>query len=78
MILRHWFRKYIGVVAVVSAAAALAGWQPLPLAGSQRALRIHVGEKAPGFNLPAAAGGLVKLANFRGRNVLLDFYEGYW
>jgi cytochrome oxidase Cu insertion factor (SCO1/SenC/PrrC family) len=41
-------------------------------------LNVHVGEKAPDFALPSADGGIVKLSQFAGHNVLLDFYEGYW
>jgi hypothetical protein len=41
-------------------------------------LRVRVGEKAPDFALPAAGGKTVRLADFRGRNVLIDFYRGYW
>lgn len=41
-------------------------------------LNVHVGEKAPDFALPSATGGMVKLSQFAGHNVLLDFYEGYW
>lgn len=41
-------------------------------------LNVHVGEKAPNFALPSAEGGTVSLSQFAGRNVLLDFYEGYW
>lgn len=47
-------------------------------AASQPVLRVHVGEKAPNFTLPSAAGGMVSLSQFAGHNVLLDFYEGYW
>jgi len=41
-------------------------------------LNVHVGEKAPDFALLSANGQLVKLSQFAGKNVLLDFYEGYW
>ena len=41
-------------------------------------LNVHVGEKAPDFGLLSAGGQLVKLSQFAGKNVLLDFYEGYW
>jgi len=41
-------------------------------------LNVHVGEKAPDFALPSATGGTVKLSQFAGHNVLLNFYEGYW
>lgn len=41
-------------------------------------LNVHVGEKAPDFALLSADGQLVRLSQFAGKNVLLDFYEGYW
>jgi len=41
-------------------------------------LNVHVGEKAPDFALLSADGQLVKLSQFAGKNVLLNFYEGYW
>lgn len=41
-------------------------------------LRVQVGEKAPDFALPDAGGKIVRLSNFRGRNVLIDLYRGYW
>jgi peroxiredoxin len=41
-------------------------------------LKIKVGEKAPDFSLTAADGKTVKLSDFAGHNVLIDFYRGYW
>lgn len=41
-------------------------------------LNVHVGEKAPDFALPSTTGETLTLSRFAGRNVLLDFYEGYW
>jgi cytochrome oxidase Cu insertion factor (SCO1/SenC/PrrC family) len=37
---------------------------------------IKVGEPAPGFSLPAAGGGEVSLADYRGTSVLLYFSMG--
>ena len=40
---------------------------------------LRVGEPAPDFTLPDAAGRPVALADYRGRKpVLLVFYRGYW
>jgi cytochrome oxidase Cu insertion factor (SCO1/SenC/PrrC family) len=41
-------------------------------------LRIEVGKKAPDFSLPSADGKTVKLSDFAGHIVLIDFYRGYW
>lgn len=41
-------------------------------------LRVKVGQKAPDFALPATNGKTVRLSDFKGRNVLIDFYRGYW
>jgi cytochrome oxidase Cu insertion factor (SCO1/SenC/PrrC family) len=41
-------------------------------------LKIKVGEKAPDFALPSDTGNTVRLSDFGGRNVLIDFYRGYW
>lgn len=41
-------------------------------------LKVKVGEKAPDFALPSADGKMVRLSDFAGRNVLIDFYHGYW
>jgi cytochrome oxidase Cu insertion factor (SCO1/SenC/PrrC family) len=61
------------LIAATFALAAMAATAPpyLPL-------HVQVGEKAPDFALPAANGDTVKLSQFAGHNVLLDFYEGYW
>jgi cytochrome oxidase Cu insertion factor (SCO1/SenC/PrrC family) len=40
---------------------------------------LRVGEPAPDFTLPDAAGAPVTLASFRDRTpVVLVFYRGYW
>jgi AhpC/TSA family len=41
-------------------------------------LRVRVSEKAPDFALPSAGGKAFRLSDFRGHNVLIDFYRGYW
>lgn len=41
-------------------------------------LRVQVGAKAPDFSLPDADGKIVRLSDFSGRNILIDFYRGYW
>jgi cytochrome oxidase Cu insertion factor (SCO1/SenC/PrrC family) len=41
-------------------------------------LRVKVSEKAPDFALPSATGKTVRLSDFTGHNVLIDFYRGYW
>ena len=41
-------------------------------------LRIRVGEKAPDFELTASDGRKIKLSDFAGRIVLLNFYRAHW
>ncbi len=40
--------------------------------------RVQVGQAAPAFDLPSAAGGNISLRSLRGKNVVLVFYRGYW
>jgi hypothetical protein len=40
-------------------------------------LRVQVSGRAPDFALPAAGGKTIRLSDFSGRNVLIDFYWGY-
>jgi hypothetical protein len=39
---------------------------------------IALGAEAPAFSLPDQDGSLVRLADFRGRPVVLVFYRGFW
>ncbi len=54
------------------------GMRTISLAGDSSALRIKVGGKPPNFDLAAPDGKRVKLSDFTGHNVLIDFYRGYW
>jgi len=40
--------------------------------------RVKVGDLAPAFDLPSAAGGNLTLQQLRGKNAVLVFYRGYW
>lgn len=40
--------------------------------------RVRSGDVAPDFTLPAANGKPVSLSDYRGKNVVLVFYRGYW
>ena len=41
--------------------------------------RVQVGDLAPDFVLPAFAGGVRQLSQYRGeKNVVLVFYRGHW
>jgi hypothetical protein len=75
-----WRAKVAGTVSM--AAVALFGMCMYTLARSPAPtvlpLRVHVGEEAPNFSLLSADGGTVSLSDFRGHNVLLDIYEGFW
>ena len=51
--------------------AAFSGAAILPL-------NVNVGDKAPDFALPSADGQTVRLSDYAGHNVLIDFYRGHW
>jgi cytochrome oxidase Cu insertion factor (SCO1/SenC/PrrC family) len=40
--------------------------------------RVRAGQKAPDFSLQSADGRTLSLSDFRGKNVVLVFYRGYW
>lgn len=61
----------LGKSGLLSSLPAAAQDQILPL-------RVKVGERAPDFALPSAEGKTVRLSDFAGHNVLIDFYRGYW
>lgn len=65
-------------VLLMVAAIGIITVAPRMHAASQPSLHVRVGEKAPNFSLPSASGSMVSLSSLAGRNVLLDFYEGYW
>lgn len=77
--------KSKAMTAVAAEIAAIGFFALSAMAATPRAsappylpLNVHVGDKAPDFALPSASGGVVKLSQFAGHNVLLNFYEGYW
>jgi len=61
----------LAMVVIFSAHGAAAQDAILPL-------KIRVGSKAPDFALPSDRGKTVRLSQFAGHNVLIDFYRGYW
>lgn len=40
--------------------------------------KVKVGDKGPPFALTSAQGKTIRLSDFAGHNVLIDFYRGYW
>jgi len=43
------------------------------------AAAVQVGDRAPDFRLPATMGGMIKLSDFRGKQmVLIEFYHADW
>ncbi len=63
--------------------AAVAGSQtvfnPGKLKAKDSATHLKVGDMAPDFSLPAVAGGVVSLSQFRGeKNVVLSFVPAAW
>ncbi len=68
-----------GLFAVLLLAAALLLGPPFAAAEDQiLPLKVKVGDKAPDFALPSADGKTVRLSDYAGHNVLIDFYRGYW
>jgi cytochrome oxidase Cu insertion factor (SCO1/SenC/PrrC family) len=59
---------------VVGQEASASGQYKAPVAP----LKVAAGQKAPAFSLPSAEGKAVKLSDFAGHIVLIDFYRGYW
>ena len=41
-------------------------------------LNVKEGDKAPDFALKDGGGKTVRLSDFQGHDVLLDFFRGYW
>ena len=39
---------------------------------------LAVGQSAPDFSLPSHTGGMVKLSDYRGKNVVLVFFPLAW
>jgi cytochrome oxidase Cu insertion factor (SCO1/SenC/PrrC family) len=66
------------LVVLLSAWAALLSQLPSATQDSILSLRIKVGDRAPAFALPSADGKTVRLSDYTGRNILIDFYRGYW
>jgi peroxiredoxin len=52
----------------VLTAAALVGMGPRP------STALEIGDRAPDFTLPATTGGEIRLSQYRGRPVLIEFY----
>ena len=75
-------RSLLPVVALAVSALLFSGnaafhlwWSRVP----PSALKVAVGQPAPDFTLPDAAGRPVRLSSFRGQKaVVLVFYRGYW
>jgi cytochrome oxidase Cu insertion factor (SCO1/SenC/PrrC family) len=78
MILRNAAAKCgpLGSVALSLLLASPA--KPQPTQSPSDLERVSIGSTAPDFELPSASGAPVKLSDFRGKNVVLVFYRGYW
>ena len=49
------------------------------LALSGEVAAVQVGDRAPDFKLPSTTGGMIKLSDFRGKQmVLIEFYHADW
>jgi cytochrome oxidase Cu insertion factor (SCO1/SenC/PrrC family) len=71
----QWYRQGIRLLALW---IFLLGFQGLARAAGLPPLHVKVGEKAPNFTLTSSDGKPVSVSDFAGRNVLIDFYRGYW
>ena len=58
-------REFLGASLTVAGALA---------AGPARSEAVEVGQKAPDFSLPSTTGGKIRLFQFRGQPVLIEFY----
>lgn len=69
-----------GTLFAVLLPGALGLLSPLPATPQDQILplKVKVGDKAPDFALPSADGKTVRLSDYAGHNVLIDFYRGYW
>ena len=63
-------RARASVLFVMLLAAALAG------GGAGVATALEIGKPAPDFTLPSTAGEKIRLSQFRGKLVLVEFYGG--
>ena len=59
-------RKFLG--ASIAVASVLAAGRPA------KSEAVEVGQKAPDFSLPSTTGGNIRLSQFRGQPVLIEFY----
>ncbi len=64
--------------AVLLLAAAVPLGPPAAAEDQILPLKVKVGDTAPDFALPSADGKIVRLSDYAGHNVLIDFYRGYW
>ncbi|RLC25101.1 MAG: peroxiredoxin, partial [Deltaproteobacteria bacterium] len=54
-------------------------FSPGVLKPTDSVLKVHVGDRAPDFTLPAVSGGRVSLRQFLGRkNVVISFIPAAW
>ena len=75
----HGAGRVTSTLLILAAALNLTAFTERATAKEVRSeLRIRVGDKAPEFTLTASDGKRVKLSDYAGRIVLLDFYRAYW
>jgi peroxiredoxin (alkyl hydroperoxide reductase subunit C) len=80
MIMRFVLTVYLVLLFAVPQAGAMDHvYAPHGLKPVDSVLKVAVGDEAPDFELPALAGGKVRLSDFRGRkNVVLSFVPAAW
>ncbi len=71
-------RRGAAALLLASVIAVAASSEEVSAKDVRSELRVRVGEKAPDFVLTAGDGKKIKLSDFAGRIVLLDFYRAHW
>jgi hypothetical protein len=75
----HGAGRVAPTLLILAAALSITAFGERAVAKEVRSeLRIRVGDKAPEFTLTASDGKRVRLSDYAGRIVLLDFYRAYW
>lgn len=68
-----------GITTTLASFGVLAGLTLAGLASPETLpLRVRVSDRAPDVVLPSGEGRTVRLSDFAGHNILINFYRGHW